>query len=272
MSISPNTKLYISASSKPGSFGLKVYNHLFEVNQIDAIYIPLKVENAHDLAQAIRTLGISGCSVSMPLKTQILPFLDQCDELASELNSVNTIVNTNGILKGFNTDFYGALSTLRVALQGQDLRSSSVLVYGAGAVALSVIKALRDLGCTNITVTARNEAKLKEFVTSQKLNAISSMSPRSRKFDWLINVTPASSDPSHLPLFKWVEQVSCVFDLVVAPKDTALIEMGKNLRKATVSGVEMAKFQLQAQYELYTGAAAEISKIEKVVSEQYLST
>ena len=97
----------ISISEKPGNFGKIIHNAGYEALGLNWIYIPFKITNLEDTIKGIRALGIRGCSVSMPFKEKVIKFLDDIDPLANEIGSVNTIVNNNGILKGYNTDFLG---------------------------------------------------------------------------------------------------------------------------------------------------------------------
>ena len=107
MLINNKTSLFLSCSSSPGNFGATLYNYFFEKYNINSIYLPRHCERPDEMVDSIKTLNCLGCSVSMPLKNQVIPFLDELSDDARISQSVNTIVNMNGITTGHNTDIYG---------------------------------------------------------------------------------------------------------------------------------------------------------------------
>ena len=105
--ISKDTILCISIAERPGSLGATIFNNAFEKLSLDYIYKPLLVK-AKDLeiaVLAIRALCIRGCGVSMPHKIEVIQYLDKVDMTAKKIGAVNTIVNNDGTLTGYNTDF-----------------------------------------------------------------------------------------------------------------------------------------------------------------------
>jgi shikimate dehydrogenase len=103
-SISRETKLCMSLAARPGNFGTRFQNHLYGELGLDYIY---KAFTTNDLSAAIqgsRVLGIRGCAISMPFKEACISMLDELDSSAAAIGSVNTIVNNEGRLHGYNTD------------------------------------------------------------------------------------------------------------------------------------------------------------------------
>lgn len=107
MQINKDTKLFGSFSSNPGNNGCKFFNSEFKRNGIDAIYKSFIGLDAEDVFNAAKILGFSGYALSMPLKIDIINFLDNLDIHAREIGAVNTVVLENGIYKGYNTDWLG---------------------------------------------------------------------------------------------------------------------------------------------------------------------
>jgi shikimate dehydrogenase len=260
MPLGNKTKIFFSASSEPGNFGASVYNYLFKQLNIDAVYLPRRVTNAKKLIEAIKTLEISGCSISMPLKGQVVPFLDELEDLAKATQSVNTILNTNGKLTGYNTDCYGAFQIIESIF-----KPKSALVYGSGSVTASVITALHNFGCTEIFITARNYSNAQAIADKYKVAALSQAQAKSSKFELLINTTPASKDPANTELFELLDQVESLFDLPVTTEDTALISKARQRGMKLSPGFEMSKYQLQKQFSIYTGIWPEIEKINEAL-------
>lgn len=264
MLINKETALYISAAYTPGNFGATIYNSLFELYKINAVYLPRKITDEKFLIDAIRKLDIRGCSVTMPLKSRVAGLMDELDDIASRTGSVNTIVNSNGRLKGHNTDYYGALAVL------SDINPRKALIYGAGSVANSVIAALQDIGCKNISILARRPGQAKEMAEKYGTNSIENIESVTGRFDVFINAAPTSDAAGH-EVFSLFSCVDTVFDLVVKPSDTELIKMAKGGGKKTVSGMEMSKWQLQKQFEFYTGVKPDIKEIESIIEISFLT-
>ena len=106
-SINKDTKIYCSFSSNPGNNGCKYFNNLFERKNIDAIYKSFYSDNIQKSIEAVKTLNISGFAVSMPFKTQVLKYVDKLDQAVSDIGAANTIINNNGYLTAYNTDWLG---------------------------------------------------------------------------------------------------------------------------------------------------------------------
>ena len=103
MNISKDTKIYGSFSANPGNNGARFFNQAFDRNNIDAIYIPFKSENTKDSIVSILNLNICGAAFSMPHKERVLEYLDVVSTTAQEIMAVNTVVNQDGVLTGYNT-------------------------------------------------------------------------------------------------------------------------------------------------------------------------
>ena len=261
--INKETKLFISAAQSPGNFGATIYNRLFKIYNINAVYLPRRIINARSLIEAIKTLDITGCSVTMPLKSKVIKYLHKLDRVAKKTSSVNTIVNSAGILSGYNTDYYGVLDVI------SSLKPQSVLIYGAGSVSNSVILALQDSLCNKIDIVARRATKARELSEKFNIGFIDKVKNVNQHFDLLINATPASNQKEH-EIFLLLPFVDSVFDLVVSPVRTELITRARSQGRKTTEGIEMSKRQLKKQFEIYTGIKCEISSIDEIVNSLYM--
>ena len=255
--ITRDTKLYFSCSSRPGNFGATVYNFVFDKYKINAVYLPRFCINPEDLISAIKLLNCNGCSISMPLKNTILPYLDELSSFAEITGSVNTIVNNEGRLIGHNTDISGVVN----ALSSHAIKSA--VIYGSGSVVDSIALALRDLNISNISIYSRNfhEAMLK--ANKHNLALIENIHKIPVSFDILINATPVEFDSSIELLY---HQSRAVFDLSVQPNKSRLIRLCDLDGKLGIEGVEMAKFQLQCQFALYTGIRPTMEEIDSALN------
>ena len=264
-SIDNQTKLYISVSKNPGNFGASIYNYLFAEHGINAIYLPRQASSPSDLIKGIKSLGVHGCSVSMPLKSDMVPFLDEADAIVTKTGSTNTILVHDGFLKGFNTDYFGA----RQVLIGSPKK---VLIYGAGSVTNSIICALKDNEVRYITILARSSEKAREQAKKHAIESIASIESLKKfpqkTFDLVINATPASVDEGH-ELFDLLEYTNSVFDLVVSPEDTLWIQHAIRRNLPVIRGIEMSKYQLKKQFEIYTGQKVNIKEIDHILYKFY---
>jgi len=262
MRISNKTKLYLSCSAKPGNFGATLYNRLFDHYGINALYIPRYCIKAKELIEAVRLLNCDGCSVSMPLKNQVIPYLDELSDFARRAQSVNTIVNQDGRLIGHNTDIFGAIKTL------EKTKLNNVIIYGAGSVVDSLLIALNELGITEISIFSRNPEKALAKYKHRNTKVIKNLDEAKSNYDLLINATPAPFDGN---LTAILDRVATVFDLLVSPNDTDLITAAKKAKKETITGNVMSKYQFQKQFECYTSLVPHIEDISTILNDLYMN-
>ena len=111
--INKDTKIYCSFSSNPGNNGCMFFNDAFKDKNINAIYKSFYSDNIEKSMEAVRTLNIRGCAVSMPFKIEVNKFVDEWDESFSNIGSANTIINNAGRLKSYNTDYIGVMDILK---------------------------------------------------------------------------------------------------------------------------------------------------------------
>lgn len=239
----PNTPMCVSLSSKPGIFGKTVHNAGYQSLGIDMIYVPCLADDIIQSMALIRKYSIVGCSLSMPFKECVIPFLDKLDESSLVTKSVNTIVNRNGILIGYNTDAYGAKMLLDHAAVSL---FDSIVVLGTGGVANAVLHVLKEH--QNVKVIGRNADKLslisKSFLTGLWSDDI--------QCDVLINCTPIGMSGEKLPINK--NKVEMLIDLIV--NDSETVKEFRLENKPAYSGLFMALHQAYKQFELYTGCSA----------------
>lgn len=105
--INKDTKLYGSFSINPGNNGCIFFNDAFIKNDINAIYKSFYSDNIEHLILSVKYLKFDGFALSMPHKIEVLKYLDEIDDAAKEIGAVNTVVNKNGKLIGYNTDWLG---------------------------------------------------------------------------------------------------------------------------------------------------------------------
>ena len=127
MLIDKDTKIFCSFSINPGNNGCVFFNEKFKQNNVNALYKSFFSDNIKKSVEAVKTLGISGFAVSMPFKIEILNYVDQVDEIAQTIGSCNTVINKEGKLIAYNTDWISIKNYLL-----QTKIPSSVLLAGNG--------------------------------------------------------------------------------------------------------------------------------------------
>ena len=253
----------ISISEKPGNFGKIIHNAGYEALGLNWIYIPFKITNLEDTIKGIRALGIRGCSVSMPFKEKVIKFLDDIDPLANEIGSVNTIVNNNGILKGYNTDFLGFQKSFKKL---GAMKHQKILILGTGGVSKSILLGLKKLKFKNIFISGRNFRNTKNLALKYNVKFIEWDQRENSNFNILINATPIGMKPltTSMPVSKnFIKSLQCVFDVISNPKETKLIKTAKDLKIKNQGGYLMALNQGVIQFKLYTCKNAPIKEMEK---------
>lgn len=272
MDITKDTRLCISLAARPSNHGTRFHNFLYRELGLDFLYKAMTTDDIAAAVGGVRALGIRGCSVSMPFKEACIPHLDALDASAEAIASVNTIVNTDGRLEAFNTDYLAIRSVLA---SHQVPTDSSFAVKGSGGMAKAVIAALRDAGFARGVVVARNEAAGRAVAGQYGFDWVRELDDAARRAHaprLLINATPvgmaggpAASDLS-FPA-QDVEAAETVFDVVAMPAETPLVRLARDRAKRTISGAEVIKLQALEQFELYTGVRPTDEQAER--AEQY---
>lgn len=251
--INRDTQLCMSLAGRPGNFGTRFHNYLYEKLGLNFIYKAFTTQDIEAAVKGVRALGIRGCAVSMPFKESCMAFLDTIDPSAKVIDSVNTIVNDDGKLTGFNTDYIAVKSLI---ISHQLDTSTRVMIRGSGGMGKAVIAAFRDAGFRDVIIAARNEANGKAL--AQQYGFQWQAQPEASGIEILVNVTPlgmAGGNESESLAFSeaMVERASVVFDVVALPPDTPVIKLAQRLGKKTISGAEVIALQAVEHFVMYTG-------------------
>ena len=154
--IDRDTLLCMSLAGRPGNFGTRFHNYLYEKLGLNYIYKAFTTQDIAAAVNGVRALGIRGCAVSMPFKESCIAYLDALDPSAKAIDSVNTIVNDDGRLTGLNTDYIAVKSLI----DSYQLDSSAkVMIQGSGGMGKAVIAAFRDAGFRDVIIAARHRER-----------------------------------------------------------------------------------------------------------------
>lgn len=220
-------KKFISLSKHPGSNGSYYYNNFFKIYNIDATYSSIGTDNLKkELTNQIKN-KISGISISMPFKQEIISYLDVFDKTVEKYNSCNTLVIDGSNVSGYNTDYFGAAHILSKIPKG-----SSISILGAGSMGMMIYEML-DQSAELYSIRLGN------------------WSSRYAMNDVIINCTNQGTSTIQSPLEYIPNNVSMIIDLTI--NDCELMLQSHKRGINYISGHEFYKFQFLKQFEIYTG-------------------
>lgn len=200
-----------------------------------------------------------GVNVTIPHKEAVISFLDQLSSEAAAIGAVNTIVNTDGMLVGHNTDGAGFLRGLEEA--SIEYRGRKSLVLGAGGAAKGIVYALKNAG-VQVAVTNRTQGRAKELAESIGVGVVSGalVEAALKTCDLLINATSVGlKDPSASPLPEGIlPRHATVIDIVYNPAQTKLLRDANAAGLKTLGGLPMLVWQGALAFELWTGIKPDV--------------
>lgn len=194
--------------------------------------------------------SLCGLNVTIPYKLAVMPFLTTIDEAAAQVGAVNCIAidrNTTNIqLKGYNTDVYGFMESLKPLLNAQHTKA---LVFGNGGAANAVKYALTQLGIDYLVVVRKQETGTIQYgeVTEEILN----------DHLLLINTTPLGMSPNYdsappIP-YQFITSKHLAYDLVYNPEETLFLRQSRTYGAATKNGLEMLYLQAERSWQIWNG-------------------
>ncbi|MPY19542.1 shikimate dehydrogenase [Paenibacillus glucanolyticus] len=242
---------------------------------LSGAYVPLHVrpEGLGEVIQAVKALGFRGVNVTIPHKVEVMKYLDVVDEGARQIGAVNTIVNDNGTLKGYNTDGIGYVRSLKDEAC-PDLKGKRIVVLGAGGAARGIIYAL--IGEKPETISIVNRTAAKALALAEEWSSLADLRGYGEDYaeealltaDVIINTTSVGMFPriSEIPIPQGhIPEGIVVSDLIYNPLKTELLRQGE-LRQCTVHG-GLGMFINQGAYalEYWTGLTAPVQAMKEAV-------
>jgi shikimate dehydrogenase len=251
-----------------------MHNAAFQEMGLDYVYIPFLV-NARDLPHAVagfRALNVRGFNVTIPHKVSVIPLLDSLDPLAQKIGAVNTVVNNNGELKGFNTDAEGFLRALTE--KGFKPKGKKIVVLGAGGASRAISFILTKEGAKISILNRQQEldwavdiARLikdnfKQEIKALELSHLTDVLPA----DLIVNATSVGMSPtpniSPIPALPR-SKAPLVFDIVYNPIQTRFLKDASAASAQTISGVDMLAWQGALAFEKWTGKKAPLDLMRR---------
>jgi 3-dehydroquinate dehydratase/shikimate dehydrogenase len=239
-------------------------NTAFHRETVNAVYLALHTTRLNDLLTLVRELPLSGLSVTMPLKQEVMDHLENTDPISAKIGACNTIVRAqDGKLYGFNTDVGGIVRPLEKRLS---LKGAKVLVLGAGGAARAAVFGLVDKGA-EVMILNRTPQTAQKLARQAKAKTIRRELVAKTNFDVILNATAVGMHGVKQQQILEAKELNArlVFDLVYNPVETPLLRMARQKGIPVVTGVEMFVQQGARQFEIWTGKPAPEEEMLRVV-------
>jgi shikimate dehydrogenase len=239
-----------------------MHNAAFAASGINGVYVPFPVEDVAGAISGFKALGVRGVSVTIPHKQAVIAHLDDIDPVAARIGAVNTLVLTEGRLKGYNTDWLGA----NRALSGKmNLAGATVLLLGAGGSARAIGFGLLEAGA-RLLIASRTPEPGKALAKQLDCPWHPLADIPRLGADAVVNATSVGmakmADMSLVPADK-IGDFAVVMDIVYAPLETRMLVEAREVGCLTINGVHMLLHQGAAQFELWTGQPAPLAAMER---------
>lgn len=232
------------------SFSKTFFNQKFTSENINAEYVNFEIKEIKEIKNVIKeNPTLRGLNVTLPYKTQVIPYLDDIDEDARLIGAVNVIKFTKGMfgkikLKGYNSDIIGFKDSIAPLL---DPHHRKALILGTGGAARSVFQGLKQLGI-GATLVSRNPHEFGityEEITSKTLS----------QYTVIINATPLGMYPNinecpGIP-YELLTPKHLLYDLLYNPDETLFMKKGKEKGATVKNGLEMLLLQAFAAWEIW---------------------
>lgn len=259
-----------------------IHNSAFEATNTNGVYLAWEVD-ATELAETVanvRRYQMFGINLSMPYKEQAIPYLDQLSEEACLIGAVNTVVNREGTLIGYNTDgkgFFKSLPSFKIS------RKRMVLLGAGGAAKAILAQAILD-GVSQISVFVRLSSMEKTRPYLEKIQNATGfrvelfaledsqeLQDNITQADLLVNATSVGMDGVSLPIPASVvlPEKLLVADVIYQPFETPFLKWAKEQGNQSINGLGMLLYQAAEAFQLWTGKEMPTDQIWKLLTQKY---
>ena len=234
------------------SLSPKLHNYWFEKNKIDANYSKRKIDKnkIQEVISEIKDKKLDGINVTVPFKSDVIPFLDTLSEESKITQSVNTIYMYDDKLIGHNTDIKGFELSLEETQF--NLKDKKIFILGAGGVVPSIIYALEKSGVSKITISNRTKQKAEDLKKNFPNTNVVDWGNQP-EFDMIINATSLGlNKEDDIGLnFKDMNKEKLFYDVIYNPKETNFLRTGKSLGCQVCNGKMMFIYQAFEAFKLW---------------------
>jgi len=244
-----------------------MHNLSFQGLNYNACYTRYRLEDGSQLKNKFFELGIKGANITVPHKEHAFNACDQLDEFAQKVGAVNTIVNRDGKLYGYNTDAPGFLKAIS---EFKDIKT--VLFLGAGGTAQSTSVILRDEGY-EVTLLNRSAKRLEKF-QKEGFETYTFDTFENKDFDLVVNMTSAGLEDDALPcpqeiLNNVLSNTKAVVDVIYG-KETAFLKLAQEYNLPSKDGSDMLLYQGIIAFEYFTEGQFSFEEIKEKMQQAFV--
>ena len=268
------------ASPSAHSVSPIIHNNAFEKLGLNYAYLSFEVgkDNLKDAVQSIKTLNMRGVNLSMPNKKEVIQYLDEISETAELSQSVNTIVNDNGVLKGYSTDGKGFFKSLEE--EKIFIKDKNITILGTGGASIAIISQAVFEGIKNIFVFKRDknweeQKKILDNIASKtncniELNSLEDKNILKKKIeesDLLINATSVGmkENISLIEDKNFFRKDLTICDIIYNPSKTKLLQIAEKEGCKIINGIGMLLYQGALSFELWTNKKMPVDYIKEII-------
>ncbi len=261
--IDTSTALYgVFGDPVAHSLGPAMHNQAFARAGLNAVYLAFRVRDLAGAMAGVRGLPMAGVSITIPHKVPVMEYLDEIDPEARAIGAVNTVVNRDGHLMGYNTDSRGALKALGEKI---DPVGKTAAVIGAGGAARAIGYGLVKIGA-RVLIFNRTPEKGRTLARSLGAEFHGLADLAGLRPDIVINTTPVGMAPARDAMVvdpSGLAPAAVVMDIVYNPVETAFLKAARAAGCRVVDGLTMFVHQGAAQFELWTGRKASLNVMRR---------
>ncbi|MXQ53513.1 shikimate dehydrogenase [Shimazuella alba] len=256
----------------------QILNEVCRILGIPATYMAYSVcpDHLKEAVNGMRVLNFIGFNVTIPHKVAIIPYLDELDETAEEIGAVNTVLNKDGKLIGYNTDGVGYLRSLQEET-AFSLKNKIVTILGAGGAARAVSITLAKAGAAKVFIANRTQSKAEELAnvlgtfTSASAVALLQAHEKIAESHLLVNTTSIGMSP-HTEVMPvpadYLHPKLLVSDLIYRPEETKLLLSAKQIGARTHGGLGMLLHQAAVAVEHWFNETAPILQMRAILENE----
>ncbi len=244
-----------------------MHNSVFKNLKFNACYTRTLLKDGSKLKETFFSLGLSGANVTVPHKESAYAACDEVRGFAKKIGVVNTLINENGKLIGYNTDADGFMYAIS---EFKDIKE--ILILGAGGTAKALVQKFLDEGL-HVTVLNRSQSRLSYF---QKLNCkcYTWENFQPNQYDLVINTTSAGLKDENLPapkeMIKTVLQNTRYVADAIYGKTTPFLQLAKEKQLTCKDGADMLLGQGVLANELFCNFTLDKEAIKKEMQKSFL--
>ena len=242
------------------SFSKQIQTRIAEIENVKDYDYQVVELDKEEFKEFMEKKDFKGINVTIPYKKDVIPYLDEMDESAKAIGAVNTIINVDGKLKGYNTDFGGFLYMVKA--HNVHMEGKKVLIIGNGGACAAVKAVCKHENAKDIVIVSRSANRgaigYDEMYTSH-LDA-----------DIVVNTSPVGMFPNiaNAPIdVSWFHKLECVLDVVYNPILTRLCFEAQEADIKRVIGLEMLIAQAKYTFEIFENMSFDDSIIDEIKKE-----